>query len=40
MIKTDVFLMKPKPQYHLPNEENAFTVPNHEMKGDYDANSS
>ena len=29
-----VFLTKPKHQYHYPNVENLFMVPNHENKGD------
>ena len=38
MVERDVFLMKPKHQYHYPNEESVLRVPNHEMKGDYDVN--
>ena len=38
MVERDVFLMKPKLQYHYPNKENVFMVPKHEMKGDYNLN--
>ena len=39
MAERKVFVMKPMDQYHSPNEENVFMVPNHENKGDYYVNS-
>ena len=34
MVEREFFLMKPKHQYHLPNKEEMFMVPNHKKKGD------
>ena len=38
MVEIKVFPMRPKHQYHYPNEEIVFMVPNHEKKGDYHVN--
>ena len=39
MVEKQVFLMKPKHQNHLSQRRNVFTMPNHEKKEDYYANS-
>ena len=38
MVEEEVFLLKPKHQYHLPHKENMFMEPYQEMKGDYSVN--
>ena len=38
MVERKAFLMKPKHQCHLPDDENEFMVPNREKKRDYYVN--
>ena len=38
MVERDVFLMKPKLQYHLSQRGECVSVPNHEKKRDYYVN--